>query len=589
MAIRFSFWPLALSFALASPGLAADDVIDSLMDRDPAIPTPAIRKTFADGLLDLWLTALERPEAELRTQAAQAIASAHRRGMTGLEKAIPALQQAFERAEHAHVRLAVAQTLVILDARTSAEFLFKLAQNDPELRDITDPALAKWDYRPARADWLERLKRPAPYHRDHVRAIQALAAVNESTAVPRLRELLHADDVPDAVRLEIARALGHFQKSDNEADARKLTSDPTSAALILRHHSSGDAVKLLQDLARSASPTAAVIAVQRLNELNPDHVLPIADAILASSDPSVRRIGVGVLLQRPTPERIHTISQRMNDPHPEVRTFARQCLLRLAATPEWKPVILDRLAVSLNGTDWRGQEQAALLAGQLKHRPVSSRLVEQLAAKRAEAFIAAAWALRVLAVPETLPPVLSHLQLRHRQINSIGGNAGLDNVTADQLDRQLSQLAQLIGEQSYKPADAALRAIFPRFAPGGPPPGFTRVGGETRAAAIWALGKLHAGKPPGDLASQIEERLTGDPGMGTDDPRVRRMAALAIVRMKAFDSLPAIRHVAGDKIPTLDMVIVTCRWADEEMSGRPHETPAVVLFPQQDWFLKPNR
>jgi HEAT repeat protein len=588
MSIRFAL--LLLAFVFESTRLPADDVFDSIMYRDPVIPPPTAKKTFPDGLLELWLQALERPEADLQTQAALTITSAHQRGMAGLSKAIPQLQTAFERAKHAHVRHAIAHTLIALDAKTSAEMLFKQSLADPDLREIADPALAKWDYLPARAAWLERLNQPAPYNRNHLRSMQALAQVKDSSAVPKLRELLFAHDVPDAVRLDIAHALGNIQSTGNEADARKLTADPTSAALLLRNHSSDESVKLLQDLVRSSMPTAATIAVRRLNELNPDHVLPLVETVLASADPAVRRAGVETLFRRPTAERIPLLSERLNDPHPDVRTYARQCLNELAAKPEFKTVVLDRLTFFLNGSDWRGQEQAAFLAGQLNHRPSSTRLVELLPAKRPEAFIAAAWALRVLAVPETLPPILTHVQMRHRQIGANGYNAGLENVSGPELDQHLSQLLQFFGQANYKPANATLRAIFPRFVSGTGQPGFTRVGGEARAAAIWSLGKLHANDPEKQLVEQIEERLTGDPGMGSDDPRVRRMAALALVRMKAVNSLPALRGIGGeDPIPTLDMVIITCRWADEEMSGRPHVPPAVVLQPQRDWFLKPNR
>lgn len=580
---------LLLALMLTTSHLHADDVLDSIMYRDPVIPTPTTKNTFPDGLLDLWLKVLERPEVELRTQAALAITSAHQRGMTGLETAIPALHRALESAEHPHVRLATAQALIAIEAKSSAELLLSQAKEVVDLREVVDPALAKWDYHPARAIWLERLNQPAPYERNHVRAMQALAAVNEPKAIPRLCELLFADDLPEAVRLDVARALGQLRTTGGEADALKLKPDPTCAALLLRNHSSVESVNLLQKITRSPSPTAAAIAVRRLNELNPDHVLPLSDAVFASSDPAVRRAGVEALTQRPTPERIQTISLRLNDPHPDIRAYARQCLVQLAAKPDLKPVVLDRLTTILNGSDWRGQEQAALLAGQLDHKPSATRLVELLAAKRAEAFIAAARALRVLAVLETLPPVLAHLQMRHGQIRAKGYNAGLENVSGAELDRQLSQLCQFLGQANYKPAEATLRALFPRFVRRGLPPSFSSVGGETRAAAIWALGKLHTGDPEKDLAEQFEERLTGDPMVGSDDPRVRRMAALTLVRMKAVDSLPALRGIGGGTIPTLDMVLITCRWADEELSCRPHLPPAIVLRLQQDWFLKPNR
>ena len=54
-----------------SPGLvAADEIIDSPMYKDPALPAPPIKTVLVDAK-DLWLQALARPEAEYRGRAAE--------------------------------------------------------------------------------------------------------------------------------------------------------------------------------------------------------------------------------------------------------------------------------------------------------------------------------------------------------------------------------------------------------------------------------------------------------------------------------------------------------------------------------------
>ena len=122
-----------------------------------AIPAARVVKAFPPRLTSLWLGALERPDNDLKCQAAATIALARRRGMPGLEKAVPALLRALDQPEqHPTVRLAAAQALIALDARKAAPVLFERAGKDGvEMRDLVEPALARWDYKPARAAWLE--------------------------------------------------------------------------------------------------------------------------------------------------------------------------------------------------------------------------------------------------------------------------------------------------------------------------------------------------------------------------------------------------------------------------------------------------
>src|SRR5439155_23845784 len=130
----------------------------------------------------------------------------------------------------------------------------KLASaGDPDLREIVEPALAKWDHKPARAAWLDRLARPAR-GRGLTLAIQSLTTVREASAAPRLRELALSADEPPPVRLEAARALAVLKTAGSEADAEALAADATPAgranrllaAILLRQHSGDTAVRLLQ-------------------------------------------------------------------------------------------------------------------------------------------------------------------------------------------------------------------------------------------------------------------------------------------------------------------------------------------------------
>src|SRR5215208_1316937 len=108
------------------------------MYADPDVPTARVVKVFPPRMLSLWLRALERPEDDLKCQAAAAIALGRKREMPGLEAAVKPLLEALDRPEQRPtVRLAVAEALIALDARETAPRLFAHAQADGiEMRNL---------------------------------------------------------------------------------------------------------------------------------------------------------------------------------------------------------------------------------------------------------------------------------------------------------------------------------------------------------------------------------------------------------------------------------------------------------------------
>jgi HEAT repeat protein len=559
------------------------------MYRDPDLPLSRVAYKLPAELPGLWIEALERPEADLKSRAAQAIALAHERGFPGMDATVGPLTRELDRADqHPTVRVAVARALVVLDAKSAADGLARLAAADEDVRDLVEPALAKWDYRPIRAVWLERIARP-PNRRGTILAVRGLAAVKEEKAAPRLRELALGRDVPAAVRLESARALAVIRPAGSEADAQALVADQSPrgitdrlvAASLLRQHQGDEAVRQLQALGRDAEPTVAAIALARLVELNPDHVVPLLDAVLASPDANVRGFGVEVLIHRPTDTHLKLLGDRLNDVHPAVRTRARQGMRDLTAKAELKPVVIREATRVLDGKDWRGLEQAAILLAQLNHKSAASRLVQLLPYDRPEVRVAVGWGLRVLAVPETLGPVLEFFDGEFRAMLPPGPKP--DRPPA--VDAQLSHLAQFLGQARYRPADALLRRLIPpRVGKDGNP-----AGAETRAAAVWAVGLIHEGNPDPALAALFVNRLTATRPFDLEDQRVRRMSAVALGQMKAVDELDTIRFYYKPGHPTLDPVNSACGWAIERITGEKATPPPPMEMTRMDWFLVPAK
>ncbi len=461
------------AWALVGPAYGQDEIIDSLMFADPRLPTATVQKVFSQRLLPLWLQALEQPELELKFQAAAAISLAQRRGMTGLEKAVPPLLGTLDQPDqHLSVRLAAAKALIALDARESAGRLFEHARTDGiEMRDLVEPALARWDYRPMREVWLERLQEAKLPGRGWLLAIEGLEAVKELKAAPRLRELVLAPSTDSISRLAAARALGVLVTHGLELDAQRLMAEKTEpdgvsdllAASLLRHHRGDAAAKILQQLAVEAGPAAESVALDALLEDDPHRVLPLMARVLANRDPAVRTRGVQAFLKGPSADQIGPIVGLLNDPHPLVRISARKALAVVASKAAFGSAIRDQAMRRLAGTQWRELEQATILLAVLDHKAAAPRMVELLQFHRPEVFVAAAWGLRKLAVPQTLPAQVAAIEARLQA--AIRPDS---NYPFEMINRQLVQLCESVGVAKYAPAGPVLARFIPKSTPTGP-------------------------------------------------------------------------------------------------------------------------
>jgi HEAT repeat protein len=545
-----------------------------------------------EGTTELWLKALARPEADPACQAAEAVVLAQRRGVSRMETTVPALVAALDRPDqHPAVRRAAARALVALEARQAAPSLLRQAEaGDEDLRMVAEPALARWGYRPAGAVWLARLRDPAVLQGSLVLAIRGLAAVHEGQAAEPLRTLVLSEQVLAPVRLEAARALGELRTAGLEKDAERLAGDPSprglagrlAAAALLRRHKGGEATRLLQRLGQDPEPAVAAAALAPLIDLDSRLVVPEVGRLLASPDAKVRSLAVEVLFRQPSAEHVRFLGDRLDDRSPEVRGRARRSLERLAAKKEFRDRVLAEGMRLLGADGWRGLDQATVLLTRLDHKPAAARLVQLLEHSRPEVFLPAAWGLRKLAVKDTLPGVTHYARARQRRLRA---SAGHPDALFAFYDHQLSQLNQFLGRQRYGPADEVLREFLPRMEP----PKTARVAPECRAAAAWALGLLHEGRPAPGVVTALEGRLNDFNTQPPEWRRVRRMAAVALGRIGAKEAVPSLRKNYPDGKPDLDPVNNASGWALWQITGQPVPAPVPIRKVRRDWFLTPNR
>ncbi len=568
--------------ALLLPNCAHAIELDWVMFQDPVLPRPAVEVRFPPGLVELWLQALERPERDLQRRAAVAITVAKRKGLSGLEATIQPLMRILDQSDEDRiVRLATARALAELDARDAAPLLFSvLGERDADLAEIVEPALARWGHGPLRDRMLARLESGTALRRMQILAIRGLAELQETKSQTRLLEIAHDRQAPVDVRFEAAVALGRLQDRGLDSEATRLARDKSKQALVdrlvavrlLTRHRGGQTESLLAELATDSEPVVQAVALQRLSEIDPQLIKPLVEELIDSPDATVRRWCAESLGAKPTTDEISVLTGLLDDPHQQLRRQVADRLLAIAADEALREAVVKNARDVLDAAGWRGQEQAILLLVSLADKSIASRLLELLAAQRAEVHVTAAWGLSKLAVEATAEPILEVFQKR-TDYALAGDRRG------DRIYLQVCHLAQALGQLEYEPADGVLREYVPKG---------RGLFTQPRAAAIWALGRLHAGNADERLTNQLRGRLTDIDSMIAEEPQVRTMAAIALGRMNATATVESLRAMlTNDGRRTT--VGHACAWAIHQLTDEPIPELQPRLFWEEDWFLMPNK
>jgi HEAT repeat protein len=586
---RFALWTaLAVPFALPGPA-PAEIAVDSAMQSDPELRLLPEGTVFPEDLAPLWIECLSRPEADLRREAAETIAKAHRRGMKGLQAAAAPLAKLLAASEEAlAVRLAAARALIELDAREHARPLAARARLDGlQMALLVEPVLARWEYAPIRKEWLARIDDKKLSSAQRRLAIDGLTTAPDPAAAQALRTVvLDKHENPD-LRLAAARALAGMSDVDSVHDAQALAADRSPAgrferqlaAELVAHGSGSETETLLLELAGDPEPAVAAVAWRRLIEIDPELTAPLMAPATASPDAKIRRLAAEALSLRPSAERVAALASLLNDPHPSVRSFVCEALFTLAGDGQRglrETVIAEAMKVLMAGSTaaWRGHEQASLLLATLDHEPAADRLVALLDAPREEVFVTAAWALRKLAVPATYPALLDKAQRETDACRKQG-------ITETPIDLQLSQIFQAFGAEKYAEAAPLLKQYIPKST--------IRFFGDTaRCAAVWSLGWLHEGQSDPELAAALADRLADDSPTNPESLKVRGMAAVALGRMAAKEQLPVLRTFQTKTGPNSEIGYF-CSWAIQQLTGEPMPAQTPFVKNASGWFLEPVR
>ncbi len=551
---------------------------DFLMDSDPKLNIPDPVMHFSPELKSLWLTALERPEADMQRLAAETIARGHQYGVPDLMEAVPRLESLLlADTSQPATRFAAARALIVLESRNSSDVLFQVSQKyEADLRQLIEPALATWNFAPAIPLWKERLGNSETRPRDLILALRGLAKVREPSAKSALLAIVHDESRSADVRMEAAAAAGQCESSGLEPDAVRLAHHTSKLQLVnsictcrlLARHDSEAARTLLIELAGHQRSIVATSALNRLLEIDSTLVLPLAETAINHTDPNVRRAGAAAYLQHPTPERIAFVSRLLADTHPDVRREVCENLFRLSDQNELIESIRTIINNLLVQETWQGQEQAALLAGMLKHQPASSRLVELLESPRAEVGISSAWALRKVAVPETIPAIIDKVSRQTERRR---------HVSEPPLDEQVAHLCEALGVLKANDAESLLVRYIPKD---------PFMGEKSRCAAVSALGLIKQEKRDSELEDKLRDRIRDFSDVDPELDTVKEKCAVTLARMKAVELAPQLRGIAqSDAIGT--RLSIALRWAVKDLTGEDLPPVEPPRLPRGNWFLEP--
>lgn len=578
---------IILSLALVTVGMTQRaESFDRFADYDlvmyerPSLPTNPFRSEFPEGLLDLWLKALDRPDAELQRMVIDTLAIAHRKEMPGVERAKPRLVELLgEPDQRLDVVRALTQTLIVLDARDQAELLAAQAvKHGLSVSQIVEPALASWKSPAMQDAWLERVTEASSGRTLMTLACEGLGQLRTEQAAEPLRQVVINVAEDNQVRFSAARALGEIQRSGLTELAQQLVDTRSSppelhallATQVLQQHDDAATIEFLTSLVSHDSTTVQASALDRLYHIDINLVDRHAETIVNSPDSSVRRWCVRAMIAKQDVGRIGLISLLLDDVNPSLRREAANGLVGLAELPGFREEVIKSTSEVLAKESWRGCEQATVVLTKLDHKPAGKRFVELLGHQRGEVQVATAWGLTRLRIPELLPGMLEHAEsiyegFRARQLN--------DNMPGKSL--HVAHLFIAFGDQEYEDAVPLMRKYLPKN---------FDIGVEARAAAAWAIGLIYLDNLQEDLAKIMEGRLNDSGGMEPEVDEVRLACALSLGRMRAEATLPSLRKNAVE-----GSVGGACYWSIERITGEPPPELRELVTVIEGWFLAPIR
>ena len=602
------FYRVLIVFALSvchchlSRDVMAQDPFDlpRIMDATPGFEASEATTIFSKKLMPLWLEALSSDTVELQRQAAETIVLAKRRGMDGLDSAIPALLDRFQKPDvDRSVRSAIANALIAVDAKQSAiAFASVLSTaSDIQLQSICETAIADWKSDCIVDVWRKRLTDPSESVTTRGLAIRGVARLGDESTKDELFDIVMNEVEPFSLRFESSKAIGQlskikaseirdvrndvFDQSIVKASATLRESDRVMDRLLGVNLVSGcpDAptCELLLQYAGDPEPAIATIAWQGLLETSePRRLDSKIEFGIANRDYRVRRQAIQLLAFWGNGEATKKLGQLLNDKHPDVRKLARVTLLEFAKEDALVDDVIDAADAALR-MGWQGIQQGLLILCLLDHKPAAKTCLELglLDHVRGEVHITAAWLLERLSVNETFASIRSYLEEHVTQIKS-----GKSGRYAESQYEAFSHLIQLLGRNQYKDLENVVIAKLIAK-------DMAILDYPIRPAAIWSIGKIYAGKKlPEKYVKPLIARLDDENPQNPESKYVKTMCAYTLGVTKTDAGLESLREFAR-KSGRNSRLGFYCLWAIKQLTNEPIPSANETKVFENRWFLRP--
>ena len=535
---------------------------------------PERKFIYPEGLIPLWVRALDRDETQLSRLVIDSVSIAHQRGVEGVESLEPRLLALAKRDELSpNLAVSVANALVQFGHQANSAVLAELASKyGPSVASLVEPALAAWKSDSMETVWSERLQRGIASEAEMILAVRGIVAIGSEENYEAIRRLVLDEKISPSLRLEAARQFAIVNQEGLVDLARQLADRSATspyhrllAIKLLGTHTDSQTILFLNECLESSSSAVQSVAMQGLYRIKPSLVEELSERFAGSSDANVRKCIIDALADAASIKRIAPLCEFLNDSNPHLRRLAAVYCVDLASNQDLRESVYESLVAIQSREQWQGCEQATWALGTLKYLPSGLRMVKLLEHPRSDVKVAAAWGLYQLRQSEHLPAML-----RYSESVWNGFQSGKMNSMMRGIDLQQALLFDSFGDQKFSQAKPLMMKYVPKN---------FDIGIDARVAAVWALGMLHEDSAETDLANALNARLNDD-GQFPEVEDVRNMSAVSLGRMRAESALESLKKYAGGGMPGSN-------WALERMIGLAPPPLRPNQFFVDDWFLSP--
>lgn len=433
------------------------------------------------------------------------------------------------------IRSGLVAIVLRLGDSSTAELLWRIAQEDRYLRLAIETKLVELKSDFPKDQWRLRLKGGESRESLNLIACKGLAQVGDASDAAAFEAIIKDDTRSTPLRVCAAESLAAVDPAKAVVLAESLGTgsqfqegaerwDRWLAILrLLKENKTDKAFDLINKAFAEGSDAARTEAFKNISNFWSDKAEPLLDIAKKDKEANVRLAAVRYLDSHFDGDAITRLSELVADNNPGVRMAARDALLRHAEEDMWSEAIQGKVTAALQSQKWWEVEQAAIMAASLKMTSTESQLFSLLKHERSEVYIAAAWALRVVAEsPEVLQKILDYAKEKTDYVFQ-------SSVLADPEYHHVAHLFELIAIKKLPGGKEMLQRFVKKN---------TKVGLTTRLSALWGVGKYLEDNPESDMSSAYAVIIADKFGPGAELDVVRYAAMVGM----GFFADPATRN-----------------------------------------------